>query len=57
MLYDQGFEIRNDGRRYIAYFRYEPKSPSSDFTKVEEYNSICSETYTGWYRDDDGKCN
>lgn len=54
MVYNQGMEVRMDGRRYLSNFRYVPKSSTSDFKKVEDYESICGETYSGMYINGDG---
>lgn len=48
MVIDVGVEIRIDGKRYIFFFFY---------TKnwIGKVTSHCDETWTGWYRIDDGK--
>eukprot|EP00698_Gefionella_okellyi_P019552 TRINITY_DN6000_c0_g2_i1.p1 TRINITY_DN6000_c0_g2~~TRINITY_DN6000_c0_g2_i1.p1 ORF type:complete len:467 (-),score=94.54 TRINITY_DN6000_c0_g2_i1:789-2048(-) len=45
MIYNQGFEVRIDGRKFFAFSLY---SQSGD--KVTSY---CATTFNGWYHNDD----
>jgi hypothetical protein len=36
-------------RQYVNFFKYTPKFEGADFHKVEDYNSVCDETVSGWY--------
>jgi hypothetical protein len=57
MIYDEGFEIRFDGKKYMAYSKYEvttnldPKD--SDDEKTDGYHSLCTETFLGWVWDEE----
>lgn len=54
MVYDEGFEVIIGGRKFFAFNRYVPKSPSSlSKDDVEDYLSICDETLVGWFHNDD----
>jgi len=48
MIYDEGFEVRVGGKRYLAFSRYD----TDDETGVT--TNFCGETMSGWYHDDDG---
>jgi cathepsin C len=55
MVYDEGFEVMIDNKRYFAFSKYVPKTPESlQKDDLADYISICDETLVGWYHNDDG---
>jgi cathepsin C len=56
MIYDEGFEIRALGKRYMAFSKYKAttnlKPKNTDDEKTEGYKSYCNETLLGWVRDE-----
>jgi cathepsin C len=51
MVYDEGFEVRIAGKTYFAFFVYVPKVSEPTADNNADFDSICSETFTGWYHD------
>merc|ERR1719326_2237148 len=51
MIYDEGFELVIDGRKYFTFFRYEPKVSNPSEESVADFTSFCHETVSGWYHD------
>lgn len=49
MVYDEGFEVRVKNLRLFAFQYYFPH-----FNKTNKYNSNCSRTCVGWYREEGG---
>lgn len=39
--------------QYFAFFKYTPKVANPRPDKVEDFHSVCTETYAGWYHDED----
>jgi len=55
MVYDEGFEVRINGKVFFAFSKYVPnKGTSLSSDKVAHYTSHCDETMVGWYHDEDG---
>ena len=53
MVYDEGFEVRINGKTFFAFFVYVPKVEQPTPDNNADFDSICSETFTGWYHDYD----
>ncbi len=55
MIYDEGFEVVIKGRKYFAFFKYEPKVPLEQARpgEIKDFTSFCDETFVGWYHDVD----
>jgi len=43
MIYDEGFEVRIDGKKFFAFSKYEKQAFGA--------KSICHQTFPGWYHD------
>jgi len=55
MVYDEGFEVIINNKRFFAFSKYVPKTPESlSKDDVEDYTSICDETLVGWFHAEDG---
>ncbi|SOS80022.1 dipeptidyl aminopeptidase 2 [Plasmodium sp. gorilla clade G1] len=65
MVYDEGFEIRLNGSKYFAFFKYERKSNAHCPTSIEDksyndrdcYKTNPTQTHIGWVLDEKVKEN
>ena len=55
MIYDEGFEVQINGRKFFTFFVYEPRTENANPEEVGDFFSICDETFSGWYHNDDEK--
>ena len=53
MVYDEGFEVRINGKTFFSFFVYVPKVAEPTPDNNADFDSICGETFTGWYHDYD----
>ena len=53
MIYDEGFEVRVNGKTFFSFFVYVPKVAEPTPDNNADFDSICGETFTGWYHDYD----
>jgi cathepsin C len=53
MIYDEGFEVRINGKKFFTFFVYEPRVDDPSPDKNGDFFSICDETFSGWYHNDD----
>eukprot|EP00753_Platysulcus_tardus_P008893 PLAT1687.1.p1 GENE.PLAT1687.1~~PLAT1687.1.p1 ORF type:complete len:548 (-),score=240.10 PLAT1687.1:74-1660(-) len=53
MVYDEGFELHIGDRVFFAFFRYEPRVEHPSPEDVDDFNSMCDQTFTGWFRSRD----
>jgi cathepsin C len=55
MIYDEGFEVKINGRKFFTFFVYEPKINNPTPDENADFFSVCDETFSGWYHNDDEK--
>ena len=56
MVYDEGFEVKIDGKVFFAFFAYEPKTfKSLKSAKNQFYTSHCEKSMVGWFHGADNK--
>ena len=55
MLYDEGFEVVIDNKKFFAFFQYQPKTDYANPDEVDDFNSYCDQTFSGWYHNADGQ--
>ena len=53
MIYDEGFEVNINGRKFFSFFCYEPKVQNPSPDENADFYSICDEVFSGWYHNND----
>lgn len=51
MVYDEGFEVRVGGRKYLAFNMFDSSKQANG--DIDKYVSDCSRTQVGWYKDEE----